>query len=203
MISWWKFEREVPQTSAEQVKRDEEGHLLGILAIVIHKMSHWHLSLHDWITHLWSIMHGLPCPSLGHCFGSTSDPNSDPAVEFDEHRNHKPDLVTAQPEPRLSQEQSQRTNGCLFPQETNGSNAPGNLQDDDNQICLHTCSDDDEKEDSSAKLELKYSHIPRPSIIVRQPKETASNRGDKEDGPLSGMENNTNTSSLLFCLRRR
>ncbi|XP_077591179.1 uncharacterized protein LOC144208948 [Stigmatopora nigra] len=156
-------------------------------------------------------MHGLPCPSFGHCFGSTSDPNSDSSLESHNERNPKPGPITTQPEAPLSQELSQRTMGCFLTQDTDGSHTLTDPQDKaDRQIGLHMSSgvnvvdddDDDDvdekEEDSSAKLHFKYSYIPRPSIIVRQPKETAPSRGDTEDGPLSGMENNTNF--LFFAI---
>ncbi|XP_037623368.1 uncharacterized protein LOC119486911 [Sebastes umbrosus] len=184
-------------------------------------------------------MHGLPCSSLGHCFGNPSDVNTDPTPAQEEPNNSRQSRnnhglpaagpVISQPEalPRspLQQQhrQPQRTISCISDHSTrtikvNGvdSNSICRLQDTDDAPCfesppalcgLSQSSEEDELEvEFSPELELKYPHIPRPSIIIRQPKEsefqeTASDRSDgreTEDGGLSGTENNT--SFLLSLL---
>ncbi|XP_077374076.1 uncharacterized protein LOC144016611 [Festucalex cinctus] len=137
-------------------------------------------------------MHGLPCPSLGRCFGYLSDSNSDPALdpESDECQIHQLDPVTAQPDIPSSQQKSQATLDCFSSQETNGTNSSHNPQDkDDTAFCLSSSSEYDVEEEFCGEMELKYSHIPRPSIITRHPKEAATDRTasrrETEDGPLS------------------
>ncbi len=147
-------------------------------------------------------MHGLPCSSLGHCFGFPSDVNADPAPAQETHNsirsrnNREPpaaETVTSQPDvqPGGLQErqhkQPQSTISCISTHSTrtnkvNGSNSnPAcHLKDTDEDVCfesppscrsLYQSSEDEEQElDCSPELELKYPRIPRPSIVIRQPK---------------------------------
>lgn len=146
-------------------------------------------------------MHGLPCSSLGHCFGNPSDVSTDPAPaqEPDNSRRSRnnglpaADPVTSQPEalpssPQAQQHrQPQRTVSCISTHSArtrtaNGtsSNSICHQQDTEDDPCfesppscrsLSQSSEDDELEfDCSPELELKYPQIPRPSIIIRQPK---------------------------------
>lgn len=147
-------------------------------------------------------MHGLPCSSLGHCFGNPSDVNTDPAPAQEPNNSRRSrnnhglpaaDPVISQPEahPGSPQEQQhtqpQRTVSCISTHSTrtgrvNGTNSDSicHLQDTDEdpgfespRPCrsLSQSSEDDELElDFSPELELKYPQIPRPSIIIRQPK---------------------------------
>ncbi|XP_036962544.1 uncharacterized protein LOC119024151 [Acanthopagrus latus] len=177
-------------------------------------------------------MHGLPCSSLGHCFGYPSDVNTDPAPAQEpnsarrsrsSHGLPAADPVTSQPEglpvslqeqqqQQRQHEQAQRTVSCISTHSTrtrnvNGTNSNSicHLQDAGEAPCfespppsrsLSQSSEEDELElDCSPELELKYPQIPRPSIIIRKPKdsefqETASDRSDgreTEDGGLSDI----------------
>ncbi|GLD68824.1 uncharacterized protein AKAME5_002013700 [Lates japonicus] len=171
-------------------------------------------------------MHGLPCSSLGHCFGNPSDVNTDPAPPQEPNNSRQSrnsnglpaaDPVISQPQvqsdsPRDQQhQQTQRTVSCISShsirtRKVNGTNSNSicHPQEQDNGPCfespppchsLSQSSEDDELElECSPELELKYPQIPRPSIIIRQPKEsefqeTASDRSDcreTEDAGLSG-----------------
>ncbi|KAI3371383.1 hypothetical protein L3Q82_023979, partial [Scortum barcoo] len=166
-------------------------------------------------------MHGLPCSSLGHCFGNPSDVNTDPApaqetnssrLSRNNHRLPAVDPVISQPQalPGSTQEephkQPQRTVSCISTHSTrtrkvNGTNSNSicyreHLDEDPGFESPQPChsfspSSEDDELDFSPELELKYPQIPRPSIIIRQPKEfqeTASDRSDgreTEDGGLS------------------
>lgn len=147
-------------------------------------------------------MHGLPCPSLGHCFGSPSDVSPDPSsapesnVTSANSRSEGPLAapVTAQPEAPMSsrhcprQEQPQRSVSCSATHSARirgvngvGSSFARRLQGAaDGGICFESprrsprasqsSEDDDDLDfDYSPELELKYPHIPRPSIVIRQP----------------------------------
>lgn len=140
-------------------------------------------------------MHGLPCSSLGHCFGNPSDVNTDPAsaqepnISTQSKDSYGPPAapVTSQPEALQEQqpEQPQRTVSCISTYSTrtrkvNGtsSNSICRLQDTDDELCFESpplshsvsqSSEDDELDLAcSPELELKYPQIPRPSIIIRQ-----------------------------------
>lgn len=145
-------------------------------------------------------MHGLPCSSLGHCFGNPSDVNTDPAPPQEptssrQSRNNNglpaADPVISQPEVGLPQAEDQqhiqphRTVSCDSSHSTkarkvNGTNSNSACQDQNDNQCFESppscrghsqSSEDDELElECSPELELKYPHIPRPSIIIRQPK---------------------------------
>lgn len=145
-------------------------------------------------------MHGLPCSSLAHCFGNPSDVNTDPAppqepTSSGRSRNNNGLPVISQPEvstgiPQAEDQQHKqphRTVSCISSHSTgarkvNGinSNSACHLQDQNDDHCfespppcrsLSRSSEDDELEvECSPELDLKYPHIPRPSIIVRQPK---------------------------------
>lgn len=144
-------------------------------------------------------MHGLPCSSLGHCFGNPSDVNTDPETaeqpnhsrcSRNNHRLPAADPVISQPEalPGSSQtqrhKQPQRTVSCISTHSTrtrkvNGTTSVCHPQgtDDDPSfeppppcLSLSQSSDDELELDCSPELELKYPQIPRPSIIIRQPK---------------------------------
>lgn len=140
-------------------------------------------------------MHGLPCSSLGHCFGNPSDVNNDPAtaqeptISNQSKDSHGPPVapVTSQPEARPNNIQDrqngqpQRTVSCISPSSTNvnGTNSDSvcHLQDTDNDFCFESPalshsvsqSSEDGELDLDCGLELElYPHIPRPSIIIRQ-----------------------------------
>lgn len=147
-------------------------------------------------------MHGLPCSSLGHCFGNPSDVNTDSTPPQEPNNSTRSrnsnglpaaDPVISQPQvqsdsPQDQQhQQTQRTVSCISSHSTrtrkvNGTNSNSNChpQDQDNGLCfespppchsLSPSSEDDELElECSPELELKYPQIPRPSIIIRQPK---------------------------------
>lgn len=145
-------------------------------------------------------MHGLPCSSLGHCFGNPSDVNTDPAtvqepnISNQRKDSHGPPVapVTSQPEARPSNTQDQqtgqpqRTVSCISTPSTrtrnvNGtnSNSIGHLQDTDDDFCLESPalshsvsqSSEDGELDLDCSPELEqYPHIPRPSIIIIQHK---------------------------------
>lgn len=155
-------------------------------------------------------MHGLPCSSLGHCFGNPSDVNTDPAPSQEPNpsrqsrNNNLPqaeDPVIFQPEPLpgIPQEQ-QRTVSFISTCSTktrkvNGTNPNSicHLQNKDDDTCSESSppchnfsqsSEDDELElECSPELQLKFPQIPRPSIIIRQPKVTRllSVRSDLND----------------------
>lgn len=142
-------------------------------------------------------MHGLPCSSLGHCFGNPSDVNADstPSLEpsnskqsRDNHGLQAEDPVIFQPEPLpgIPQEQ-QRTVSSISSCSTRTRNAngtssnsisrPQNKNDDPfsesppPRRSFSQSSEDDELEiECSPELQLKFPQIPRPSIIIRQPK---------------------------------
>lgn len=146
-------------------------------------------------------MHGLPCSSLGHCFGSPSDVSPDPSsapgsnVTSQNSRSEGPPAapVTTQPEAPTSsrhhpqQEQPQRSVSCSATHSPRirsvngvGSSFVCRLQSAaDGGICFESprrspsasqsSEDDDLDFDYSPEAELKYPHIPRPSIIIRQP----------------------------------
>ncbi|KAK2842193.1 hypothetical protein Q5P01_012393 [Channa striata] len=177
-------------------------------------------------------MHGLPCSSLGHCFGNPPDVNSDPGPSHEPHssrqsrNNHglsgaDPVICQPEPRPRILKEQQRTvssTSTCSDRiKKVNGTNSDSVQQDKVDDPCSESppschsfsqSSEDDglETESCSPELQLKYPQIPRPSIVIRQPKqsefqETVSDRSDcrgTEDGGLSGTENNT--SFLLFFL---
>lgn len=142
-------------------------------------------------------MHGLPCSSLG-CFGNSSDVSTDPIPpqETDSsrqsrnnHESHAEFPVVCQPEtlPGIPQEQ-RRTASAVSKRSTrtnkvNGtsSNSTCGLQgEDDDDVCselppaCHNVSlssgDEDLDLECSPELQLKFPQIPRPSIIIRQPK---------------------------------
>lgn len=103
-------------------------------------------------------MHGLPCSSLGHCFGNPSDVNTDPIPAQEpsnsrqsrnSHRLPASDPIVSQPEalPCSPQEQqhkpSQRTVSCISEHSTrtmkvNGTNSNSirRLQDTDDEPCF-------------------------------------------------------------------
>lgn len=96
-------------------------------------------------------MHGLPCSSLGHCFGYPSDVNTDPAPAQEpnsarrsrsSHGLPAADPVTSQPEglpvslqeqqQRRQHEQAQRTVSCISTHSTRTRNVNGT---NSNSIC--------------------------------------------------------------------
>lgn len=104
-------------------------------------------------------MHGLPCSSLGQCFGNPSDVNTDPAPAQEpnnsrrsrNNNNHGPpaaDPVVSQPEalcrPQEQQhKQPQRTVSCISDHSTrsikvNGTNSICHLQDTDEDPCFES-----------------------------------------------------------------
>lgn len=127
-----------------------------------------------------------------------SDPTvaQEPNSSRRSRNNHEPpatDVITSQPEAVASgrqeqqHKQPQRTISCISTYSTrarkvNGtsSDALCHLPDTDDDPCLGSpppchslspSSEDDELEmDCSPELQLKYPQIPRPSIIIRQPK---------------------------------
>ncbi|XP_013858911.1 uncharacterized protein LOC106514281 [Austrofundulus limnaeus] len=173
-------------------------------------------------------MHGLPCSSLGHCFGSLSDlsdvnADSAPSVQSNNSRSNKglPEAaagpVLSQPEirpcsPHVGQHKpAEKTSSCI----SSGSTRSGDLNDTNSNCVMQDKHEGvrlgsppsfgDFSENSEDELESefgpeqKYPRIPRPSITIRQPKEskfqeTESGRSDDretEDGGLSGMKHNT------------
>lgn len=148
-------------------------------------------------------MHGLPCSSLGHCFGNPSDVNTEPAPlqepnDSRQSRNNHglpaADPVISQPEaPPGSPQDQQHTqpqsvsvsyisSHSTRTRKVNGTNSNSicHPQDQDDDPCfespppcssLSQSSEEDERElECSPELELKYPQIPRPSIIIKQPK---------------------------------
>lgn len=148
-----------------------------------------------------STMHGLPCSSLGHCFGSPSDVNPDPSsaqesnVASQNNCSEGPPVapVTAQPEAPMSGRhhpqhvQPQISVGCsaAYTARISGMNGIGSsfvcrLQGAaDGGLCFESprlslsasqsSEEDDLDVDYSPAADLNYPHIPRPSIIIRQP----------------------------------
>lgn len=146
-------------------------------------------------------MHGLPCSSLGHCFGSPSDISPDPSsapesnVSSQNSCSRGPPAVpvTVQPEAPMGsrhhpqQEQPQRGVSCsaTHPVRIRSVNGVGSsfvcrLQGaTDGGLCFESprqslsvsqsSEDDDSDFDYSPEAELKYPHISRPSIVIRQP----------------------------------
>lgn len=142
-------------------------------------------------------MHGLPCSSLGHCFGSLSDANTNaaPSVESNNsmtNRNNEglpaTDPVVSQPavtpgSPQAGQhKQAERTFSCVSRSagsgELNVTISSCFVQDTHEDKCLefppasdNFCEGSGDELESECSLELeKYPRIPRPSIIIRQPK---------------------------------
>lgn len=140
-------------------------------------------------------MHGLPCSSLGHCFGSLSDvsTNAAPSVESNmNNRNNEglpaADPVLSQPEimPGSPQEaqrkQAERTFSCVSrstrSMELNVTISNCFMEDTHEDMCLespppsnHFSESSGDELESEWSLELeKYPRIPRPSIIIRHPK---------------------------------
>lgn len=140
------------------------------------------------LTFIFTSMHGLPCSSLGHCFGNPSDVNTDPcpSQEPDNSRrsrnNHglqAADPVRTQPEPLpCILHERQMTVISTRSTKTKKVNGICPLQDRDKDQCSESppprhsfsqSSEDDELElDYSPELQLKYPQIPRPAIIFRQ-----------------------------------
>lgn len=146
-------------------------------------------------------MHGLPCSSLGHCFGSPSDVSPDPSsvqesnVTSQNNCSEGPPAapVTAQPEASMSSrhhpehKQPQRSVSCSATYSARISSVNGigssfvcRLQGAaDGGLCFESprlslsasqiSEDDDLDVDYSTEADLNYPHIPRPSIIIRQP----------------------------------
>lgn len=145
-------------------------------------------------------MHGLPCSSLGHCFGNPPDVNTDPAPFPDpnhsrhsgcDHGHPVADPVISQPEALSSSPeqhtQPQRTVSCISTcssrtrtSNCTNSNSVCHLHEEDRNKCVQSpparrslsqsSEDDDLDVDFRPEVELKYPQIPRPSIIIRQPK---------------------------------
>lgn len=138
-------------------------------------------------------MHGLPCPSLGHCFGNPSDVNTDPTPSVETNssrlskRNYAPDPVITQPESLQEQpqhKQPQRTVSCISNHSTrtrrlNGTNSNSVCWDKHDNPSFESpppcqsfseSSEDELELECSPELELKYPQIPRPSIIIKQHK---------------------------------
>lgn len=145
-------------------------------------------------------MHGLPCASLGNCFGNPSDVNTDPAPSQEQNNsitsrnNHglpAAEPVISQPEasgsPLRQYSQPQRTVSCISTHSTrtrsiNGTKTNSNchLQDKDAGTCLESTPayqspsessyEEDVEFDLSREGEQNYPQIPRPSIIIRKPK---------------------------------
>lgn len=107
-------------------------------------------------------MHGLPCSSLGHCFGYPSDVNTDPAPAQEQNSSRRSrsshglpaaDPVTSQPEglpvglqeQQQQHEQAQRTVSCISTHSTrtkhvNGTNSNSicHLQDAGEDPCFES-----------------------------------------------------------------
>ena len=145
-----------------------------------------------------SSMHGLHCSSLGQCFGYPSEGNTDPAttqepnISTESKENHgfpAAAPVTSQPgalPDSLQEQQHEQLHKTLSHISTCSTTASTNsnsicyVQDADDGHCFVSpppslsasrSSEDDELEsECSLQLELKYSQIPRPSIVIRLPK---------------------------------
>lgn len=147
-------------------------------------------------------MHGLPCSSLGYCFGNSSDVNTDsaPSAESNGSVNNRnnnglsaANPVTSQPaETTLSSSQEeqhkqfQRTFTCMSSNSRRSrnlnatkSNSGHYMQDKGEDSYfespptgtnLSESSEDELMLERSPELEQRYSHIPRPSIVIRWPK---------------------------------
>ena len=143
-------------------------------------------------------MHGLPCSSLGHCFGNLSDVNPDPPTPLEQNNSRRSrdnqrlpaaGPVVFQPEaprgsPLEEHDQPHRTVSCISTQshtrtrEVNetSSNSICHMQDRDDEPGFESpphchslsLSSEDEELECSPELELKYPQIPRPSIIILQ-----------------------------------
>ncbi|KAG7521822.1 hypothetical protein JOB18_007554 [Solea senegalensis] len=173
-------------------------------------------------------MHGLPCSSLGHCFGHPSDVNPDPAPPQEPNgsrrsRNaHGPagtaGAVVSQPKALAAREHEQphgtvscvSTTNSTKPRDVNGSSTEQNREDEPcsesstPRRSLSLSSEDDELE-CSPQLELKYPQIPRPSIIILQSKEsefqeTAFDRSDSRDTEDGGLSGTDTNTRFLFSL---
>lgn len=149
-------------------------------------------------------MHGLPCSSLGHCFGNPSDGNPDPAPPFPSQEarnlrrsrnvhNKRPDsgAVISQPKAQSisAQEHEQPHKTTVSVVSTSSTKAKKGNGITINSVCKPQyqdnglgwespmpCSDlsqtsecEELEEENSPELELKYTHIPRPSITIVQP----------------------------------
>ncbi|MEQ2176490.1 hypothetical protein GOODEAATRI_028490, partial [Goodea atripinnis] len=169
-------------------------------------------------------MHGLPCSSLGHCFGNSSDVNTDsaPSAESNGSMNNRnnnglsaADPVTSQPaETTFSgtqeeqHKQLQRTLTCVSSNSRRSRNlnatksSPGcytqeksedsNLESPPFGSNFSESSDNELGLEHSPELEQRYPKIPRPSIIIRQPKdsefqETESDRSDNRETEIGGL----------------
>lgn len=145
-------------------------------------------------------MHGLPCSSLGNCFGNPPDVNPDPAPPLEPNNSRQSwinrelpaaDPVVSQPEtlPGSPQEHQQphRTVSRISTHSTtsrkvNGTstNSIRHQQNQDDVPCfdspppcrsLSQSSEDDELElECSPEPERKYPQIPRPSIVILRSK---------------------------------
>lgn len=144
-------------------------------------------------------MHGLPCSSLGHCFGTPNDVGPDPP-SVQETNVTSPEgppaaPVTVQPEaqtsirqhlqpgpPQISVSCSATYSARISSLNGIGSRlvcrlqgaADGGLGPESPRLSSHSASQSSEEEDDldvdySPEVDLSYPHIPRPSIIIRQP----------------------------------
>ncbi|XP_060892949.1 uncharacterized protein LOC132973475 [Labrus mixtus] len=126
-------------------------------------------------------MHGLPCSSLGHCFGNSSDVNPDPAPPREESNNSRqsrnnhrlPDPIISQPEalpsrPREEQHKhTQRTISCISTHSTitskvNGSHSISvcSMQDADDHPCFESPPPCHSLSQSSEDEELEFDCSP-------------------------------------------
>uniref|UniRef100_A0A3P8UX36 Family with sequence similarity 107 member B n=2 Tax=Cynoglossus semilaevis TaxID=244447 RepID=A0A3P8UX36_CYNSE len=172
-------------------------------------------------------MHGLPCSSLGHCFGNPSDGNPDPAPPFPSQEarnlrrsgnvhNKRPDsgAVISQPKAQSisAQEHEQPHKTTVSVVSTSSTKAKKGNGITINSVCKPQyqdnglgcespmpCSDlsqtsecEELEEENSPELELKYTHIPRPSITIVQPQESefqeaGSDRSDWRETMAGGL----------------
>lgn len=126
-------------------------------------------------------MHGLPCSSLQYCFGSPADVSADPTQQADHDTCHGefdrralPRPISAQPapkepatEPRDSPALHRVSIITKAPNGTKPSSVEPELEDVhslQSSPSLRELSDD-EAQEGSPDLGIKYPQIPRPSII--------------------------------------
>ncbi|XP_048113134.1 uncharacterized protein LOC125303418 [Alosa alosa] len=166
-------------------------------------------------------MHGLPCSSLQYCFGGPADVSADPTQDVNPETCHGefdpaefPRPISAQPASKepASELRDSSPVSCHVSHVSIRSKAPNGtkpssaepeleleLEEDVHSLqsspSLRELSDD-EAQEGSPDLGMKYPQIPRPSII-RHPQECPPQEGQTEDrdygviedGPLSSDQN--------------
>ncbi|KAJ8003159.1 hypothetical protein DPEC_G00166490 [Dallia pectoralis] len=159
-------------------------------------------------------MHGFPCSALRHCFGSPPDVTTNSALSLDPDpsrpiRTHLetpgvmgPVLCQLVPEPDAPVEHQphHRTVSCISTHPRtrilNGTNSNSQPPRRENHSfktspildSLSDSSEDDPEPVIGLEVPMKYPIIPRPSIIIRQPKEPEFQEGSPD--------------SIVCCARR-